>query len=251
MGGQGDRSSAPTLQRIVRQVEASAPTLTLYNADLGSEARRDIRSYFEVQSVDLRRAATDDGRPRQFFVLHDGDEFVEADGLRDVYAAIRPDSPLIEQTDPGEIDYPDLLRAIDETVFTDYGRRRMTLASREIEEHAYRNGGTLHAGFQELSNVQPQRRLYANLADAGVETHLYGERDWTVPGDGHAIHAHADPEITRSWFVVLDGDDADKRALLAEERQSNEFYGFWTYDPDIVDTVLTRLAAYPATDHAT
>jgi hypothetical protein len=250
MRGEGDASNAPTLQHVVRQVEASAPTLTLYNADLDDEVRADIRSYFAVQSVDLRRAATDDGQPRRFFVLHDGPEYVEAAELGDVYAAIRPDSPLIEETDPGDIDYPDLLRAIDETVFTDYGRRRMTLASRDIEAYAHRNGGTLHAGFQELSNVKPQRRLYRNLADAGVDTHLYGSRDWDVPADGHTIHAHDNPEITRSWFVVLDGDDTDKRALLAEERQDDEFYGFWTYGPDIVDTILTRLDDFPATEEA-
>jgi hypothetical protein len=249
MGGQGDPSNAPSLQNIVKQVEASAPTLTLYNADLDEEVGRDVRSYFDVQSVNLRRAATDDGRPRNFFVLHDGDEFVEAAPFRDVYAAIRPDSPLLNQSDPGEIDYPDLLRAVDETVFTDYGRRRMTLASREIEEYAYRHGGTLHAGFQELSNVKPQRRLYRNIADADVDTHLYGAPDWTVP-DGHALHEYEDPEITRSWFVVLDGPDEDKRALLAEERQSGEFYGFWTFRSDIVDVILARLGAFPATDAA-
>ncbi|MFB6073025.1 MAG: DICT sensory domain-containing protein [Halobacterium sp.] len=241
-------ADAPHLREIVDRVSESELTLTLYNSDLPESAQADFQSYFDVQSVSLRRAATDDGRPRNFFVLHDGDEFLDAAAARDVYAVVRPDSDLLDVTDPGDIEYPSLLREIDQSVFTNYGRPRMTIASREIEDYAYRHGGTLHAGFQELSNLKPQYRLYDRLADAGVETHVYGAPDWTVPSPKLARHEYDDEEITSTWFVVLDhGDDAEKRALLAEERGDGEFYGFWTFDADIVDAVLARLRKYPAT----
>jgi DICT domain-containing protein len=240
--------SGPTLQTIVSRVEGEEVTLTLYNDDADQRVRDGLRSYFTVQTVALRRATTDDGHPRDFFVLHDDDEYLAAASLEDVYRAVNPQSSMLATTDPGRIGYPDLLREIDQTVFTDYGRQRMTIASREIEEHAYRHGGRLHAGFQSLSNAKPQTSLYRNLASAGnVETHLYGAGDWTPPGN-HVLHEYDDPEILKSWFVVLDpAEKGHERALLAEERRAGEFYGFWTYDAEIVDTILDRLEAFPAT----
>lgn len=241
-------SSGPTLQTIVRRVEGDEATLTLFNDDADQREVEMLQSYFDVQSVSFRRGRTAEGRPRNFLVLHDDDEFRAAASLSEVYPAIDPRSSMVAASDPAGIEYPDLLREVDQTVFTDYGRRRMTVASREIEEHAYRHGGRLHAGFQSLSNAKPQVGLYRSLAAAdGVETHLYGAGDWTPPG-GHVLHEYDDPEIRRSWFVVLDApDDRDKRALLAEEREDGEFYGFWTYDAGIVQAILDRLEAFPST----
>lgn len=240
--------AAPPLPDIVDLVDERALTLTLYNVDVPRSVLQDIQSYFDVQSVDLRRAATDDGIPRNFVVLHDGEEFLAASSLKSLYRVVRPDSPLIDVSAPADIEYPELFRHIDQSIFTDYGRDRMVVASREIESSAHQLGGTLHAGFQRLSNLRPQYRLYERLAAAGVETHLYGRPNWTLPTDAHTIHAYDDDEITDMWFVVLDADsDEDKRALLAEERENNQFYGFWTFDDDIVDTILARLEEFPAT----
>jgi DICT domain-containing protein len=241
-------TDAPQLPDIVQQVDERALTLTLYNTDVEKAVLRDVQSYFAVQTVNLRRATTDDGHPQNFAVLHDGDEFLEATDLRSLYRVVRPDSPLLTVTDPDEIEYPDLFDEIDESLFTDYGRSRMIVASREIESHAFRHGGTLHAGFQTFSNLQPQYRLYERLAGQGVDTHVYGVRDWAIPTDAHARHAYDDPEITDTWFVVLDHEDpAHRRALLAEERSQNQFYGFWTFKADIVDLILRRLDSFPAT----
>lgn len=200
-----------------------------------------------MQSVDLRRATTDDARPRNFVVLHD-DELVEATGLRSLYRVVSPNSPLLGVTDPADIEYPDLFDEVDQSVFTDYGRSRMVVVSREVESHAYRHGGTLHAGSQTFSKLKPQYRLYERLADAGVETHVYGAPDWDVPTDAHTDHASDDEEITATWCVVLDHENAEhKRALLAEERSQNQFYGFWTFETDIVDVILRRLGGFPST----
>ena len=62
-----------------------------------------------------------------------------------------------------------------------------------------------------------------------------------------ALVPYEDDEITKTWFVVLDTDDQDKRALLAAEREHNQFDGFWTFDANIVDDILDRLEAFPAT----
>jgi hypothetical protein len=47
--------------------------------------------------------------------------------------------------------------------------------------------------------------------------------------------------------VVFDApDEADGRALLAEERGPDEFHGFWTDEPSVVEPILDRLRAeYP------
>jgi DICT domain-containing protein len=248
MGAHED-NEAPPLPNIVKSVDERSLTLTLYNTDVDRAVLRDVQSYFDVQTVDLRRATTDDARPRNFVVLHDGDEFVEATDLRSLYQFVRPDSPLLSVTDPNDIEYPDLFDEIDQSLFTDYGRSRMIVASREIESYAYQHGGTLHAGFQTFSNLKPQYQLYERLADSGVETHIYGAPDWDVPTDVHAQHAYDDEEITGTWFVVLDHENDDhKRALLAEERSEDQFYGFWTFKSSVVDLVLQRLEAFPATD---
>jgi hypothetical protein len=248
MSASDDRPPGPTLQTIVREVEGDEATLTLFNHDSEPSERETLQSYFDVHTVSFRQGQTADGLPRNFLVLHDGEEFRAAASLADVYPAVDPHSSMVTASDPAGIEYPALLREIDQTVFTDYGRRRMTVASREIEEHAYRYGGRLHAGFQSLSNAKPQAQFYRTLAAADdVETHLYGAGDWAPPG-GHVLHEYDDPEIARSWFVVLDpATDGHERALLAEEREEGEFYGFWTYDADTVATILDRLEAFPAT----
>lgn len=241
-------TDAPPLQDIVQHVDERTLTLTLYNSNADRSVLEDIQSYFAVQTVNLRRGTTDDARPRNFLVLHDEDEFIEATVLRSLYRVVRPDSPLLGVTDPDDIEYPDLFAEIDQSLFTDYGRSRMIVASREIESQAHRYGGTLHAGFQTFSNLKPQYRLYERLADAGVDTHVYGVDDWTVPTDAHDYHAYEDPEIRDTWFVVLDHEDpSHRRALLAEERSQNQFYGFWTFKSSVVDLILRRLKAFPAT----
>jgi len=60
------------------------------------------------------------------------------------------------------------------------------------------------------------------------------------------LHLDRSEEIATSWFVVFDDGSDDesatqKCALLAEEREPREFYGFWTYDPVTVDYIVDHL----------
>lgn len=236
------QDDVPVLPNIVHRVEKRPLTLSVYNPDVGESVLGDIQSYFAVQTVDLQRAATDDGQPRNFAVLHDGDEFVAAIDLQSLYRVVRAGLPLLTLDEPNDVKYPDVVREIDQSVFTDYGRARMVTASREIEGAAAQYGGRLHLGFQRLSNLQPQYRFYDRLVESGVETHIYGESNWDVPIEAHTVHAFGDPEATKTWFVVLDTESSEYRhALLAEERSVNKFYGFWTFETDIVDAILARL----------
>jgi DICT domain-containing protein len=132
-------------------------------------------------------------------------------------------------------------------MFTSYDTRQMVAASREIEDRAWRLGeGSLHAGFQQLSILSDQMEVYTRLASReGLDVHAYACPDAEVPEHDTdlTIHVERSDEIAKSWFVVYDGNgvDENKCALLAEERESRAFYGFWTYDPDTVDWLIEYL----------
>lgn len=233
---------------IVHTVDEREKTLSLYNVTAPQRVADALADYFAVQSVKLRRSQTRDGVPENFAVLHDGEEYVASSSVRELYRAVKDDADALAASSPEDIEVSDILESIDQTVFTSYDKQRMVGASRLIERTAWRHGdGELHAGFQRLSKAQSQWRLYTKLGVSDVETHLYGAPDWDVPPTDIHLHEHDDEEITRTWFVVFDGGDT-KRALLAEERAPNEFYGFWTDRASVADAVLERLEhEYPPT----
>ena len=121
-------------------------------------------------------------------------------------------------------------------------------ASREVEDRAWRKGeGTLHTGFQRVGAIEQQSDVYADLSGKNLDIHAYSAPSPEVPEiDGVTLHQEDTREIAESWFVVFDGagDPLDACALLAEERGDTDerlFYGFWTYDPAIVDDILAHL----------
>jgi DICT domain-containing protein len=241
---------APRLPDIVYSIEEQTQTLSVLNFAASDRVAETLADYFADQSVTLRRTHTADGVPKNFAVLHDGDDYVASSGLRDVYEAIRPDASLAADDSPEHIDEPDVLDGIDRTAFTSYDKARMVGASRLVERTAWRAGDAeLHTGFQRLSKARDQWKLYTRLALSDVDVHVYGAPDWDVPPTDVTIHGYDDAEITRTWFVVSDHpDDAYTRALLAEEHGPNLFRGFWTDDSDVADTILTRLRQrFPAT----
>ncbi|MDS0299387.1 hypothetical protein NDI76_11605 [Halogeometricum sp. S1BR25-6] len=241
------------LSTLVEEVEASSQTLSIVNYG-GSEAATDrIVSYFEPQHVAVRDGVSAPSLPADFAVLHDGDSFVAAAAVADIDCHLSGESYL-EDGGFGFAERPAILRHVDDRTFTSYDRRRMTLASREIESYAYHaGGGEIHAGFQRFSILRPQTRIYERIDEAGVDVHAYGAPDANAP-EPVVAHPSEDAEILGSWFVVYEGDGpGDARALVAVETDAGagEFSGFWTYETETVETVLERLRAeYPATTDA-
>ncbi|MFB6087475.1 MAG: DICT sensory domain-containing protein [Haloarculaceae archaeon] len=217
------------LREIIAGVEGTRRTLSLCNVDAPGEALDAIGGFFDPQHVAIRWTTTEDGVPKNVAILHDGDEFVAASGLRAVYEYVDPAVGANTATDIEDVDVPDVVRGIDDTTFSDYGKQRMIIASREIEKAAWRAGrGTLHAGFQRLSLVASQRRIYEKLA-ADLDVHLYGVPDAEPPPLDATVHGHDADEIAASWFVVHDGDGENdaKCALLARETpEVNTYRGF-------------------------
>lgn len=227
-----------SLSELIEGVEAAEKTLVVYNAE---DAVEEIRERFADRNVAVESAGA--ARPERFLVLsHDG-EFLDAIGVDALL-----EEPETERPGFGAEAYRPILSRLDETMFTSYDGRRMLAASREIEDRAWRIGrGELHAGFQRLSTLETQLEAYTRLGgrDALV-VHAYAVPDAPVPEqDAFFVHPERSEEIERSWFVAYDGAglDENKCALLAEEREPDSFYGFWTYDPDTVDYVIDHLSS--------
>lgn len=229
-----------SLTELIAGVEADEKTLVVYNAD---DAVEELRDRFADRNVTIEADHTAT-RTERFLVMLDSegecltavgiDELLEEPGAGNPGADSDPHRPILEQ--------------LDGTTFTSYGRREMLAASREIEDRAWRIGrGELHSGFQRLSVFETQFEVYTRLGERGdLAVHAYGTPDTSVPEqDSFVVHPERSEEIERSWFVVYDGDgvDDDKCALLAEEREPDSFYGFWTYDPGTVDYVLDHLSS--------
>jgi len=230
-----------SLTELIAGVEDHEKTLTVFNAEEGTLDV--LREQFHDRNVSVVGEGTPSGKPAAFAVLADGEEFVTAADIE----TIRESSE--GKTEPGfeGESYRPILDHLDETMFTSYDIEQMVAASREIEDRAWRIGkGTLHSGFQKLSILADQMKIYEQLAEKdALDVHAYAVPDTDVPEHDTdlTIHVERSDEIERSWFVAYDGAgvDVNKCALLAEEREPRSFYGFWTYDPSTVDWIIDHL----------
>lgn len=241
-----------SFREIIESVNGTQSTLTLLNADAPLEAIDAVANYLEPQQVRFRRDSTEKGRPKNLVVLHQDDEFIAASDFSDVYRNVDIETGMHTATDLDEFEYPAVPRNVDNTTFSEFGKRRMILASREIEKRAWNVGqGTLHSGFQRLSLVNSQEHIYRKLGESSVETHVYGLPDGAIP-EPVDVTAHGldEEEIGRSWFVLFDGagNDDQKCGLLAEEVGPNVYSGFWTYRGELVDAILDHLTETYAID---
>ncbi len=229
-----------SLPELIAGVEDHEKTLTVFNAD--DDRVEGLREQFRDRNLTVTAERTPSGRPAAFAVLAEDGEFVTAADVGEVL--VSPDDGADPDFD--EESYGPILDHLDETLFTSYDADQMVAASREIEDRAWRVGaGTLHAGFQRLSVLDEQLDVYGRLAESELDVHAYAVPDADVPEHDTdlTIHVERADEIERSWFVAYDGDgvDVNKCALLAEERESRGFYGFWTYDPSTVDWIIDHL----------
>lgn len=226
-----------SLSELIAGVEDHEKTLTAVNATSG--VVDSLREYFVDRNVEVVEEDSTQ-TPKNYVVLSEGDEFLTATSVASLLAD--------DQVDPGfeNTSYRPILDELDETMFTSFDTDRMVAASREIEDRAWRTGnGQLHAGFQRLSTLETQREVYDRLGSRGdLDVHVYGAPDDDVPPtSGLRVHVEDTTEIRRSWFVVYDGGgiDSNKCALLAEERDPRQFYGFWTYSGETVDYIIDHL----------
>jgi DICT domain-containing protein len=236
-----------TFTDIIESVNGSRARLTALNVDAPPQALTRVADFFDPLHVEFVTDDTETGRPRNVALLHREDTLLAASDLADVYERVDVETGLHTAPDLDDVAYPDVLQVLDHTTFSEFGKTQMIIASREIEKRAWKRGsGRLHTGFQRLSLLASQERIYRKLGDSPVETHVYGISDGPVPDTVDVtVHGIDTQEIARSWFVVFDGagDDDEKCGLFAEEVGENVYNGFLTYDPTIVDEMLHHLGS--------
>ncbi|QZP38648.1 DICT sensory domain-containing protein [Halobaculum magnesiiphilum] len=230
-----------SLRAVIDSVEGREKRLTVFDPP-NDDAVAELREYFDSQAVRIREGTTDSGLSG-YVVLSDerDDEVLAAVDLRHLDGDIA--------VGPGEQSaLAPILEHLDGTTFTSYDISRMMAATREMEDRAWRAGtGELHAGFQRVDAIRAQKGVYEDLATKDIDVHTYCAPSDDVPAiEDVSVHQEDTAEIRRSWFVAFDGggDPADACLLLAEERgdpEDRRFYGFWTYDPDTVSTVVDHL----------
>lgn len=234
--------SPPSLSEIVADVERRRRVVTVF----GPKPPGWLFGLLESRHVTIEHhyVASSDVTP--FVTVYDGTDFLGTIRLSELEALVSPDPGLPGGTTHGEATAHRLRRMLADTVFSSLDRQQLLAATREIEDRAWRVGsGEIHAGFQSLSALRAQRKVYAGLADRqGLAVHVYGRPDW-IPVEplGITVHTSDRPEVSDYWYVVFDGggDDDMKCALVAEQVDDLTYSGFWTYEPEIVDSLLARL----------
>lgn len=233
-----------SLSARIEYVRDKEKTLVVFNPPADSMLVTDLREYFATQNVTVINKQTSSGQPDSVAVLQrDGEvlasvptekleELLAGGGIRDTGIGI------------DDVQYQDILQHLKETTFTSYDKAKMVTISHEIEDRAMRVGeGSLYAGFQAPDKLNLQANRYERLGSTSLDVHTFAMPDDPVDVKGITHHTEPIDEIEQSWFVVFDGGgkNAYKTGLLATEEAPNQFYGFWSDDPDLVDSIWEYL----------
>lgn len=234
-----------SLRDAIDRIERRERTLEVYTAD--DEIAEGLKTQFSTRNVEVTHRRIEEERDPDIVIIRDPDGEVEGSLRIDSLDAllspeVRPPWRLEEAIASGT----GLLDFLDELIFTSYDRRQMLATAREIEERAWRvNAGSLYAGFQRAEAFRSQLPVYNRFAtERNLAVRILIQDEWA--GDAHdALRVVTDPaeEVGQFWLVTFDnrGDAQSKCALLAEERRPGRYYGFWTYDPELVDDIVEYL----------
>lgn len=231
------------LSEIVEGVETRRKTARVRNFTGEDGDLAAIEEFFEPHAVDVVVESAEG--PDDHVVLSTGSTVLATSPVSELMEYVRAwqESMSTGLTTPP----PAVVEGLSDNYFESYDKGRMVMASRIVEFRAWNVGeGILHAGFQHLSNFEPQRSTYRNLTNTDVSVQLYGVPDGGRPGElGLTVHETGSEECLNHWWVAFDGNgaDEDKVVLLAQEREANRFYGFWTYEATVVEDVLERMPA--------
>ena len=231
-----------SLADLIEEVERRHKRITLY----GTPEDAELLDRLATRNADRSHRTLPPGGPPAFVVVRDQAGFAGSIGVAELRELLEP--PIYRPWDPGfaGAGYRAIYELLDDAVFASLDRRQLLAAAREIEDRAWRVGsGTLRVGFQRLSAMRDQVPVYARLGeDTDLDVHVYGDDDWTPPDvPGTTLHVEGGEEIGSFWFLAFDGgpERANACGLLAEERSPGVFYGFWTYDPALVERLLAYL----------
>lgn len=236
-----------SLAEFVDDVREREKTLTVFSDD--ETIVDELRDFFEVQNISVRRGTVEGAGPDDFVVLHQEGAAVAVSTLADVRESLflggavgRSGSTRGLQV--VDVETPDVIASLGNTTFTAEGDDDLLLSqiSHYIADLAFRTGaGAVHTGPHRIAAVDGARtqNVDRKLIEAGVQLHVYGD------GETHEeaiLHGVDTEEVESTRFVVYDGDgdDAYKAALVATT-ENGDYRGFWTFEARIVDEILGYL----------
>jgi hypothetical protein len=247
--------SAFVARRSASDTDWSAQVVNRTGPEPIQSMAEDLYSSLDIETSDTELA---DFADDLFLVLRDGKVVASSPmrALRDTLLMVNADHYTTGTNLVGEIDVPDVVLELSDTVFTLEGFPKsnteklvLTLIARYVEQQALVHGsGTLRTSFQKLSRLDDERgtlEFYERLGQTeGLETHVYGVPDWDPPDElGLVTHGVVDDEIRNSWFVVHRADTGSDVAMLALTTGGNTWDGYWTFDSEHIramDRYITR-----------
>lgn len=229
-------------------------TITVLNRESVDPLYRMLVDMFESDGVTVAESS-DPEAPGDVVLLQDEHTGTLAvsrlEEISDTLLLVNSDLYVTGTVPVEDVQTPQVVAHLADVTFRVQDKQKFLLIhiSRHIESLALETGsGVVHSSFQRLSRLRDERgtaRAYELLVEAGLDVHVYGVDDWDPPNfaDDLTVHAGDTDELRNSWFVVHDGDGADDRkaALVAEETGPNEYRGYWTFEPRMVDELLTYL----------
>ncbi|WP_181686384.1 DICT sensory domain-containing protein [Halorhabdus salina] len=229
-------------------------TVTVLNRESVDPLYRMLADMFDSETVSVSESE-DPTAPSDVVLLQDEQTGTLAvsrmNDVSDTLLLVNSDLYVTGTVPVEDVETPEVVAHLSNVTFTVEDKQKFLLIhiSRHIESLALEtDAGALHSSFQQLSRVRDERgteSTYRKLAASGVDTHVYGVGGWDSPAfaDELTVHAGDSDELQTSWFVVHDGDGDDDRkaALVAEEIGPNEYRGYWTFEPRLVDDILAHL----------
>jgi hypothetical protein len=235
-----------TVRTLLRRFEDSDVAITVY----GPPATKTVGERLATQGLDATWRQLPTGHQNAFVVIHRGGGFAETVPLTAMETFLC--EPTIGSADSGTPDSDPgrqlLHSALANTLLSSLTPAQLLATSHEFEDRAYRVGeGTLRVSFQSLSIFRSQRARYQTLAsDTDLDIHVYRRDDWEPPAiPGISFHPLTDTALEQVWLLAFDaaGDDQNKCALVAEATEDGPFRGVWTYNPRLVDQIMTAVVA--------
>ncbi|WP_435344808.1 DICT sensory domain-containing protein [Haloarchaeobius sp. HRN-SO-5] len=233
-----------SLGDVIEEATRRQQTVVVYGRD-----GTDLDDLFVGRNVAVEYRDLPPGTPDEFVVVRGVDGFRGAVSRTTLEKFFSPPVRLYPNVDAVPERYREVVQLFDDTVFASLDRRLLIAVTRELENRAWQAGaGTLRVGFQSATAFHDQLPAYRRLAEeTDLDVHVYFRRGaTTVDVSDWPLTLHTEPaeEIGRYWFLAFDGGgDPDRAfALVAEEYEPGEYFGVWSREPRVVDTVVESLA---------
>ena len=244
------------LEQFLDIPDGPSRSLVVVNRTEPEPIKRLVKKVFDPQGVEVSEL-NDAAYEEDTVLLVEDDEVLATSTLQELQNAILLVNSDLFTTGTRKLDdveVPAVIEKLSDYRFqlqgypeSDTEKLLLVVISRRIEKLAATYGeGTLRSSFQRLSRIEDERgtrEVYETLGKSDVDVHVYGRPDW-VPSPRFPVTMHGGykNDFRNSWFVLYNPpeerrDEYTAAVLVAIEIEPRVWDGFWTYDPEIVETV--------------